>query len=213
MNPQAIKHTLAASRVATYEQATIDLEQALALYQWNANVSGAFLSCLQMCEVSIRNAISEILVKIHGTRWAWEQGFIGTLPNPQFGYNPRNNLNTARQNTHDINNVIPELRFVFWQNMFTSRHDNQLWLPYLKQTFPNIDQSQSIKLLRAEIYKDLDSIRKLRNRIAHHEPIFKRDLTDDYHKIIKLIGYRCQHTADWVQHNQQVIPVIAAKPK
>ena len=96
--------------------------------------------------------------------------------------------------------------------MFTSRHDAQLWLPYLAQIFPNANTS-NIPKLRGEIYKDLEVIRSLRNRIAHHEPIFDEKLLSIYNKIIKIIGYRCQETANWVASHQTVTTLIAQKPK
>ena len=50
-------------------------------------------------------------------------------------------------------------------------------------------------------------------RIAHHEPIFDEKLLSIYNKIIKIIGYRCQETANWVASHQTVTTLIAQKPK
>lgn len=211
-NADVIRHTLSQPRLSTYERFTATLEDALELYQWNANISGAFFPCLHICEVTIRNAVSEVLFKQHGNQWPWENGFINTLPNPRHGYNPRNNVKQARDKVSDVNKVIPELNFVFWQKMFTSRHDAQLWLPHLRDTFPYAPSHSDIATLRSEIYNDLEKIRRLRNRIAHHEPIFRRDLNKDYEAIIKLIGYRCCDTAQWLCSNQNVVSLLNDKP-
>jgi hypothetical protein len=37
-------------------------------------------------------------------------------------------------------------------------------------------------------------LRDLRNRIAHHAPVFNRNLTADYQKILKVIGWMCADT-------------------
>lgn len=66
---------------------------------------------------------------------------------------------------------------------------------------------------REHLHNDLDIVRRLRNRIAHHEPIFDEKLLSIYNKIIKIIGYRCQETANWVASHQTVTTLIAQKPK
>lgn len=208
---QRIQNSLSVVRLSTFEQATKTLPQALELYQWNMQVSAAFLPCLQLCEVVTRNSVAQVLTFRHGNRWAWERGYIGTLPNPKKGYNQREALNKATLGTTDINNVIPELNFAFWQMMFTSRHDSQLWLPYLAQICPNAN-TKNIPQLRGEIYKELEIIRSLRNRIAHHEPIFKRNLKQDYERILKLIRYQSTDTADWLDQSQMVTELLGKKP-
>ena len=82
---QRIQNSLSAVRLSTFEQATKTLPQALELYQWNMQVSAAFLPCLQLCEVVTRNSVAQVLTFRHGNRWAWERGYIGTLPNPKKG--------------------------------------------------------------------------------------------------------------------------------
>lgn len=70
------------------------------------------------------------------------------------------------------------------QKMFTSRHDLRVWDSHLDQAFPQLDTRLSVARRRAEMYADLEPLRLLRNRIAHHEPIFTRNLTDDLAKIM-----------------------------
>lgn len=208
----AVKKSLSVERIKTFETVTSNLEEALKLYQWNAEVSGALLPTLHICEVTIRNAISDVLEIVYGARWAWEQVFISSLPNPRFGYNARKDLENARRNACSIGKVIPELKFVFWQKMFTSRHDVRLWDIHLDATFPNLDKSKTIQERRELIYCSLEDIRKLRNRIAHHEPVFIRNLHSDYQTTLSLIGYRCKVTAEWLDGHQTATACIARKP-
>jgi len=77
---------------------------------------------------------------------------------------------------------------------------------------PNLDPAKSVGQLRFEIYNSLEEIRKLRNRIAHHEPIFTRNLSDDLQGIVDLIELRCKVTADWMMSNQQASAFIAKRP-
>lgn len=66
--------------------------------------------------------------------------------------------------------------------------------------------------LRGQIYRELDELRRLRNRIAHHEPIFKRNLAVDFKKIEDLICLRCPIAATWMVQNQQATKLIEKKP-
>jgi len=73
---------------------------------------------------------------------------------------------------------------------------------------PHLDPAKPVSILREDIYNDLEQIRFLRNRIAHHEPIFARNLNDDLQKIVALIAYRSQETADWMMQNQQASAIL-----
>ncbi len=182
---------------------------ALALYNWNAQISGAFMAPLHICEVIIRNAVSEALTAVYGDRWPWSTVFETSLPAPLYGYNPRKDIQLNRRTQATTGKVIPELKFVFWQKMFTQRYDVRLWDVHLRRVLPNLDPVKTIAQLRQEIYTDLEDVRLLRNRIAHHEPIFKRKLTDDLDQVTALIQFRCRLTADWMVQCQRVTEYLS----
>jgi hypothetical protein len=212
----AVTVVISSPRISTYENATggkkPDSLEALDLYAWNADVSGALLIPLHICEVAIRNAVAEAIEQVYGNRWAWSSGFERSLPNPTRGFSPKKDLINARLNQRTIGKVIPELKFAFWQSIFTSRHDQRFWTPYLENLFPNMDTTLSIEDRRKLIYSELEQIRRLRNRIAHHEPIFTRNLADDYQKILSLVNYRCAVTAKWLDEHQRATEIISIKP-
>lgn len=213
---QAIKLTLSAQRVATFEAAASGeprLLRALALYAWNAQVSAAMLAPLHICEVSIRNAISEAIEAAHGPQWPWSAGFVRSLPSPAAGYNARADLLSVRTSKTTAGQVIADLKFVFWQTMVTSRFDARLWEHHLRSAFPHADGTKTIAQIRSTVYAELEKIRKLRNRIAHHEPVFQRDLSDDFQKIHDLIAFRCPATAAWMLQNQRALELISSKPE
>lgn len=211
-----VKNSLSAARMSTYEAAMVGAADspasALALYAWNAQVSAALMAPLHICEVVVRNAVSDALEVSYGNNWPWSPGFERSLPNPTHGYSQPRDLLAAKRGAHTVGKVIPELKFVFWQKMFTSRHDFRVWGTHLRRVFPNLDSTKSVAQHRQTIYDDLEHIRMLRNRIAHHEPIFQRNLADDFVKITALIGFRCQVTANWMLANQQATAMFVTKP-
>ena len=213
---RAVRNALSAARMATYEAAAAvagdeDLA-ALELYAWNAQVSATMLAPLHVCEVVVRNAVSEALGMVYGPRWPWSPGFEQSLPAPGIGYSPRRDLQQVRRAKTSTGKVIPELKFVFWQKMFTSRYDRRIWNVHMRQVLPHLDPARTVGQLRQTIYDDLEEIRKLRNRIAHHEPIFTRNLADDLQGIVGLIELRCKVAAAWMMANQHASSIVARRP-
>ena len=213
----AIRRGLSPARMATYEAAARitgdDDPRAVALYTWNAQVSAALFIPLHFCEVVVRNAAADALEAVYGDRWPWSQVFVLSLPDPQRRniYNPRANLKKVASQQPSTGKVIAELNFVFWQELFTHRHDVRLWGLHLKRVFPEHDPKKSMIAIRKSIYADLEAVRKLRNRIAHHEPIFTRNLKQDLERMHELVRLRSELVASWMMINQ-IADILISQP-
>jgi len=210
----AISAALSAPRASTYVAAAGgDPARAMTLYGWNARVSAALMLPSHFSEVTTRNAAAEVLEQVYGPRWPWDSTFFGSLPNPGpgGGFNPRRELSNVRSMQATTGKVIAELKFVFWQKLFTGRHDVRLWHPHITAAFPQA-QTMPAGALRNRIYGDLETLRRLRNRLAHHEPVFTRNLADDLNRMLDLIELRSTQTADWVRAMEDVTSVIAERP-
>lgn len=212
-----VSKALSTPRMATYGHAvgsSPSSVRAVELYNWNAAVSAALMHPLHVVEVVVRNGIDEALTAAYGPEWPWSHSFEQSLPNPLSSYSARQDLIRTRApytTARKTSKVIPELRFVFWQNMFTKRHDGRVWRKNLASTFPGLP-TDTIQKNRALLHTELESIRKLRNRIAHHEPIIARNLNDDFQKIIDVISYRCTGTGTWTVANTNVYRLINSRP-
>lgn len=212
---QAIKTALSSARIGTYETATAAVPQlagALALYTWNAQVSAAMMNPLHICEVVVRNAVSDALEAVYGPRWPWNDAFLRSLPSPKKGFNARKDLKNVGLKKATTGKVIPELKFVFWQKMFTGRFDGAIWNLHLRTVLPYANPALNVQDLRKLIHDELEQLRLLRNRIAHHEPIFSRNLANDFQKSQDLISFRCPNTVAWMIANQSASALIAAPP-
>ena len=84
---------------------------------------------------------------------------------------------------YDSGKIIAELSFGFWVALLNKNYHRALWMNCLERAFPNYEGK------RRDLYMDLDRLRKLRNRIAHHEPIYKRDLHRDQNLICLILGH------------------------
>ncbi len=128
-------------RVSTYLAAALGtppLQAAVNLYSWNAQVSAALLNPLHCCEVVVRNAVSEALEMVYGANWPWDNTFFLSLANPGWpAFNPRKELDRVRGMHTTTGKVVAELKFAFWQSMFTGRFDGRIWIPHIRNVLPN----------------------------------------------------------------------------
>lgn len=174
------------------------------------------LSCspLHFVEVLTRNAAAEGIETVYGARWPWSQGFEQSLQSPpprSRSYNPRRDLRNTRTGKPTAGKVIPEVKFVFWQKMFTARYDQRLWDQQILSLFPNASGS-SPSDVRQKIYDHLELIRNFRNRVAHHEPIFSRNLNDDFSAITELVSMRSPAAGTWLSDRELVTELQFERP-
>lgn len=197
---KSIYRTLSYPRLSTYNKVS---DKPLVLYQYNLQLSMAFFECISICEITVRNTVDEILQAEYGKEWAFNMQFERTIPNKQ-----RAELIKARSKQGSTEKIIPELNFVFWQNMFAKRFDN-LWFKYLPYILCDNANQNDFSAIRTKIHNDLDVIRKLRNRIAHHEPIFnQKDLLATYGATMGVISLFSSDTAKWLAEFERVSEII-----
>jgi len=190
---------------------------ALQLYQWNLEMSAAFIVPMQVCEVALRNGVVLALEKQYGEKWHLSPGFLKSLPSTKSGYNPSKDFKKTSEaldakNSLTAGKLVADLKFAFWEYMLTKRHDGRLWKPYFYTSFPHSDSKVPFSIIRGKAKESVGRVRQLRNRIAHHEPIFGRDLLQEYHLICELIGMRNLIAVGWVDKVQKITMLNALKP-
>lgn len=68
------------------------------------------------------------------------------------------------------------------------------------------------RLVRRQVHGPPTTLRLLRNRIAHHEPVFKRDLSEDHNLVLELAGWMSSAMRSWVEYHSRV-PTLLAGPR
>lgn len=209
---KGIPLVISAPRMATYIAASGDVSQALRLYHWNAQLSSAFLFPLHIFEISVRNAVADAIERYYGQDWMHSTAFEKSLPDPQMpNFSPRRELVALRKRHQSAGKLVADMKFAFWVSMFTARHRGRLWEPRFAALFPNCTAADA-EAGRVVVHQATDHVRILRNRIAHHEPIFMRDLHADLMTVLEVIGWRCQHTQEWVRRTQVVDALMDVRP-
>jgi hypothetical protein len=162
---------MSVARLSRYMRATGgDQAKALQLYEDNIAVSEALFGFLHSLEVAVRNSLHyELSTALRGTDWLrdglplpWR-----TIPHLRFTVPMNSMINDARQTAGPgapIGKVIAELPFGFWPSILSGQF-HPLWSACLHRAFPHAH------VPRRDVHWRLEVIRRLRNRIAHHEPI------------------------------------------
>ncbi|MCL2028303.1 MAG: Abi family protein [Bacteroidales bacterium] len=167
MKYEEYETALSVPRIGKYRLACKnDKNKALILYRYNIKLCQKFYGVLGVLEVVLRNAINEhFKTQLHDNNWLITQAQSGFLVNYQEAiFKERDKLVNNRKYTHD--KLVASLSLGVWTFMF-SRNCYKNSGKTLLQIFPN----KTHGLNQRDIYADLDKVRSLRNRIAHHEPL------------------------------------------
>ena len=207
-----LPRAVSADRFGTYLRETGgDRQRALALYEWNMAVSAAFWTPLHLCEVVVRNGIVDAIEAVHTSAWPVTRGFLASLPDPIRGYNPRKEVTAKGQRHPTTGKVVADLTLAFWEQMLTKRHDDRIWNGHFRACFPNAS-GLSVAGDRKDMHNDVFAIRKLRNRIAHFEPVFARNLADDLERLVRLTSRRSRTAATYIERIETVTPLLSVRP-
>lgn len=178
-----------------------DIEPKLyELYLWNVQTGGAFLELLNFYEVALRNAILHSVRRVH--RYSiFDSRFIQSLPEKrrgdllrvisdisgeQFEYVHNRPLRIDPNHVNE-NAVIAKLNFHFWENLLNKSYASRYLEHHYRISFPNAKSARQIK----QIHRVTKAIRDLRNRVCHHEPIFK-------HKNLKKLYLSALIVLKWI---------------
>ncbi|KXJ59073.1 MAG: hypothetical protein AXW17_11865 [Colwellia sp. Phe_37] len=207
---QSIENTLSLSRLTTFRNAVANkvgqdcTATTLKLYEWNAQLSSVMFFPLHIYEVVLRNAISEAISKRYGADWPTNTVFQNSLP-----YKDKSDLvRLTQDNYQGVGKILPELKLSWYENMLARRHEGRIWNPYIKHVFPNATQTE-VSDIRNALKNGCDIIRKQRNRIAHHEPIFNQPtLTQLLPLIEEAISWRCTQTIAWLKGQEKASEIL-----
>jgi len=153
-----------------------DRKRAIALVDWDREMRGELQKILGEWEIALRNAYDTAIS-------AWWTGPEHWLLDPMspvrrkivHGAEDLNRISRTsilkavkRTRPGDpIGRVIANLTLDFWRYLSIKAREKTLWVPALHRAFPKGSD-------RAQIDQQIDILYRLRNRVAHHEPIFHK---------------------------------------
>jgi hypothetical protein len=201
-----IQTTITEVRFRRYLRRTRDDGRiALELYRWNSFLAHSLYWPIQTLEVASRNSISNVLTYRFGRDWHTSEKF-----RRQLSAEDANKLNeTIERQCRErkirnppVDAVVADLPFGFWTSMLTARYAVPLiWQKNLSVAFPHMPAALPLK----SVLRPMEDVRILRNRIAHHEPIFDRRLDLAYGEILRIIEWICP-ASRWYVEQTSVFP-------
>lgn len=211
---ETISSLVSVQRLRSYLDATNDqLPEALALYEWNSRISVETFLVIGMIEIFVRNAMDRVL-----TDWMNAQpGSPDWLHSLPFNRRARRDIKIAQKRAsrtarpkNNHGKTIAELNFGFWRFLASKSNLTTLWTPALHGSFPH--GNSDIKTRREEVASRLQNLNLVRNRVAHLEPIHRRDLERDLNDAINLANWIDPVAGEWLSRQSRIHHVLAEMP-
>lgn len=205
-----LESALSKERLDTYREIlppNTSFIELIGLYNANTAISEALMGSIQIMEISVRNSIHRKLAKDYGVEW-----YIGNkIGLDKAGNQLVQRLKNRYQSVPKFassealsQKIISELTLGFWTNLFRRQYEDPLWRKTLRSAFPHVGGP----LTRGQVYQYLDKIRRLRNRISHHEQILRYDLNIYYNNIIDMVSWVSPVMAIWLSHHNRFYEVL-----
>ncbi len=208
-----VQQAVSAERLGPYLTATAgNRGLALNVYEWNSAAAAGFHRLLEQLEIALRNAVHRELAALAGQVTWWDSSAI-TLINPGAAMLREAQTRVAQRDPTRkpaAGDIVAALSFGFWVSLFSggksANYEMTLWRPGLRHAVPGFAGT------RADLHLRLDSLRLLRNRVAHHEPIFRRHLAADHASVLGLLGDISPGFAGWVTGFDDIPTILARRP-
>lgn len=217
---EQIANRLTRERLSSYlSDCDQNLERSLALYDWNLTVAAALHADLGRFEIVFRNALDQSLCLLASSRgWpdSWEHHselFVGKAASRTRADIAKARTRATRGRRQELHGkVVAELNFGFWRYLCTKPHLTTLWVPALARAFPDHPTSKDARRVRSDVDVRVQRLLYLRNRIAHHEPIHRRNLERDCDNIITVAGWISADCGEWIRDSSRVPEALRQRP-
>jgi hypothetical protein len=203
----ALERALSVPRLGRYlADSNQIVDAALSLYERNARIAEAFYRPLQSLEICLRNQLNLQLVSRYGTHWfnnggpPFEADAIAKIDNAIVDLRQAGKAITPGA-------VVAELSFGFWVMILARKYDATLWRSTCSAAF----RESGRRLARQRVHNRMDEIRRFRNRVMHHEPVYHRDPATMHADIIQAIAWMCPDSAAWAWEHSRV-PYVLENP-
>jgi hypothetical protein len=178
------------ARMAPYHKSGESFEQAFTRYQWNIRLAEAMVPALHYLEVSLRNRLNTLIGLHYGHDWLIKRPAI-LLSEEQKrildDMRDRHLREKRKEPNHD--DLVARMSFGFWYAYFHKRFDPIIWhrKKAMETVFPCLPPERR---LRGYVQPRLGAIKDMRNRIAHHEPVWntKPSLIEIHQTCLDLIA-------------------------
>lgn len=167
------RELLSGARLSAYRLDGASAEVALRRHWWNLLIAESLYPTLQLFEVILRNRLTSSMDALVGP--GWTEG-VNIVHSDRCAEGIRRAVISVarRKESHCRDDWIPELGMGFWCELHAAHYEQRLrcgTAPFplmIKTAYPGMPKSLHS---RRSIKGDLERMRRLRNRVFHHERI------------------------------------------
>ncbi|MCO5969374.1 hypothetical protein [Actinoallomurus soli] len=163
---------------------------------------------LQYVEVGLRNAVHLNLCEKYGRDEWWEARGLSLHHVTQDMIVAVTDKLARIKPGWSADDVVAKLPFGFWIALFGRSHEHVLWYRGLRSAVPGYRLRR-----RDPLHRELDLLRTLRNRVAHHQPIYHRHLEADHESALRVLGYLGGGLENMVAKHSRVPGLLARGPR
>jgi hypothetical protein len=214
MDKQAIEKIISKERLEPYlKRHYNDFEKAVSHYKANIEISESFYPMLSILEIALRNNFDfQLKRKFENDNWFENPEFIKIVSRFQIDRvsEARNNILREKKSI-TTGKIISELSFGFWTSLLDSKFEKTLW-KNIRLAFPNCPKNIR---KRKTMSSKFNGVRKLRNRIFHHESVtWNIDALTNYkNEIIEGINWLDKDLFEWSKELFRFEEVIRKRRK
>ena len=202
----ALKPSLSVERLESYRLKGDSESDLLLRYHWNLYLGESLYPTLQNIEIAFRNNLHNALCRQYGEFWMWNNPPLSRDDDrEQISKAERNLLSNGKP--ADPPRMVAELTFGFWTRLLDRRYERVLWPQLLGQVFPHLPAKVGRRDL---ISPHFEAIRDLRNRVSHHEPIWKLNLIVEHRELLNAL-YWLDPTLEALTRSQDRFPQVHTK--
>jgi hypothetical protein len=206
-----LKSGLSDRRLARYAPAAADGAVSSAdIYLWNCALCEAFYLPLHMAEITTRNAIHSALL-FKSAQWFENPTLLGLLDGHYRAELDRalDNERAQHGGRSDAHHLVSALTLGFWEHLTTKRLERFMFPKGIQKNFPHAPWGMK----RQDLHTRIESVRRWRNRIAHHNAIFDKGPSAKLQDALDLISWTSPALSHWVAANSRVSQTINKRPR
>ena len=175
-----------------------DMAKVVAHYKANLALSESLYTSLSVFEVTLRNALSKQLERMMG-RKDWYSVFPSNPALKSLMSEVTVAIRHISQRGEMVSpdKVVAELTFGFWVTLLNSEYELTLWKG-LRLAFPYMPKEDR---KRKNVSSPCNALRKLRNRVFHHESIcWDLDYISGIHnRLVHVLGWMNKDIPVWLE--------------
>jgi len=148
--------------------------KAMTLYRKNLHLSQELFTIICCFEVALRNGINQHYSNQYGNDWLRDSistGGIFDNPVCQRAKDGINKMIAKLSNNYTPSKLLTEMDFGFWRYLFAQPQYYSGGQTLLRIFPSKPSSSQAFQYNHTYIFHQLEQVNRLRNRIAHHEPV------------------------------------------